>query len=183
MDSLRDSDLVLVAVVPSARDYEIARMLGWYRIPLRSAPKMLFVDCLAFYQPKSTVDNEYGVVAHYARVHGHELVRRADLFRDEPDHPRAKEEYFKMAVGPLQRLASPVLAKGWTRLTFLYTTGKHVMEAEVLSDLVVRDTERALLWHSIREHAEKGNQYMETPTFSLEISPEMLSFIVGRART
>ncbi|MEE4194186.1 MAG: hypothetical protein V2J07_03205 [Anaerolineae bacterium] len=179
---MHDSDLVLVAVVPSARDYEIARMLGWYRIPLRSAPKMLFVDCLALYQPKSTIENEFGVIAQYARVHGHELVRRFDLFRDEPDHPRAKEEYFKIALGPLQSLASPILAKGWTRLTFLYTTGKHVMEAEVLSDLVVRDRERAQLWHSIREHAEKGSQYMETPSFSLDISPEMLSFIVGQAR-
>ena len=30
------SDLVLVAVMPNQRDLEIARVLGWYRIPLKS---------------------------------------------------------------------------------------------------------------------------------------------------
>ncbi len=45
------SDLVLVCIMPNPRDMEIARMLGWYRIPLRSAPKVVAVDYLAFYQP------------------------------------------------------------------------------------------------------------------------------------
>lgn len=179
MESLRESDLVLVAVLPKARDFEIARMLGWYRIPLRSAPKMLFVDCLALYQPKSTQDGEFGVVGTYARVRGHELVTRADLFRDEPDHPRAREEYFKIAIGPLQPLNPPIVAKGWTRLTFLYTTGRHLLGASILSDLVVRNDERTQLWHSICEHAEQKSQYPATESFSLDISPEMLFFIAG----
>ena len=186
MDILRESDLVLVAVLPKARDYEIARMLGWYRIPLKSAPKMLFVDFLALYQPKSTVEHEFGVVSSYARVRGHELVLRKDLFRDEPNHPRANEEYFKLALGPLQSLQPPVEAHGWKRLTFLYTTGKHLLGAKVLSDLVVRDTERQQLWHSIREHAEKGHQYAEDgrslEAFSIDISPEMLFFIDGMTK-
>ena len=41
--------LVLVAVLPQPRDMEIARLLGWYRIPLRSAPIVIDVDYLAFY--------------------------------------------------------------------------------------------------------------------------------------
>ena len=45
--------LVLVAFIPTPRDLEIARVLGWYRIPLRSAPKVIAVDYLAFYQPAS----------------------------------------------------------------------------------------------------------------------------------
>jgi hypothetical protein len=179
MDQLCDSDLVLVAVMPNARDFEIARMLGWYRIPLKSAPKMLFVDYIAFYQPKSTLEQEFGVVASYARVRGHELVRRMDLFREEADHPRAQEEYFKIAIGPLQGLNPPVVAQGWTRLTFLYTTGQHLLGAKVLSDLAVRNEERNQLWHSIREHAEKANSYPEAEPFSLEITPEMLLFIRG----
>ncbi len=40
--------LMLVAVMPSPRDLEIARVLGWYRIPLRFAPKIIQVDYLAF---------------------------------------------------------------------------------------------------------------------------------------
>lgn len=42
--------LILIAVTPAPRDLEIARLLGWYRIPLRHAPKVLSVDYLAFYQ-------------------------------------------------------------------------------------------------------------------------------------
>ena len=179
MDKLQDSDLVLVAVVPNARDYEIARMLGWYRIPLKSAPKMLYVDYLALYQPKSAVEGESGMVGSYAQVRGHELVKRVDLFRNQPDHPRANEEYFKLSLGPLQQLDTPVLAQGWKRLTFLYTTGQHLRYAQVLSDLVVRNEERNQLWRTIREHAEKKDQYHENEPFSLEISPEMLFFIDG----
>ncbi len=45
------TDLILVCVLPGPRDLEIARLLGWYRIPLRTAPKVVAVDALAFYQP------------------------------------------------------------------------------------------------------------------------------------
>jgi hypothetical protein len=50
---VRDNDLILVCLVPSPRDLEIARLLGWYRIPLRRAPKVVAVDHLALYQPAS----------------------------------------------------------------------------------------------------------------------------------
>jgi len=49
MTELEADDLVLVALCPSPRDLEIARLLGWYRIPLASAPKTLRVDWLAFF--------------------------------------------------------------------------------------------------------------------------------------
>ncbi|MGD2026535.1 MAG: hypothetical protein PVI99_01855 [Anaerolineales bacterium] len=42
-------DLVLVVFPPTPKDMEIARVLGWYRIPLRTAPKVVAVDWLAFY--------------------------------------------------------------------------------------------------------------------------------------
>ena len=48
--SLTPASLVLVAVMTGPRDLEIARLFGWYRIPLRTAPKVIAVDYLAFYQ-------------------------------------------------------------------------------------------------------------------------------------
>ena len=48
--SLTSGALVLVAVMTDPRDLEIARLFGWYRIPLRTAPKVIAVDYLAFYQ-------------------------------------------------------------------------------------------------------------------------------------
>src|SRR5574338_60072 len=104
---LSSTDLVLVCLVPSPRDLEIARLLGWYRIPLRTAPKVVAVDYLAFYQPASFGERA-GQIEFGAQVRGHELTTRAELLRDEPDHPRAREEYFKLQLGPLEKLPRPV---------------------------------------------------------------------------
>ena len=49
MEAIQADDLVLVAIMPSPRDLEIARMLGWYRVPVEFAPKSPHVDWLAFY--------------------------------------------------------------------------------------------------------------------------------------
>ena len=49
-------DLILVCVLPGPRDLEIARLLGWYRIPFRTAPKVVAVDALAFYSPARSVN-------------------------------------------------------------------------------------------------------------------------------
>src|SRR5512136_2615360 len=87
------TDLILVCVLPGPRDLEIARLLGWYRIPFRSAPKVVAVDSLAFYQP-GTFGELGGRIEFLAPVRGHELTTRAELMQDEPGHPRAAEEYF-----------------------------------------------------------------------------------------
>ena len=85
------TDLVLVAYMPSPRDLEIARVLGWYRIPLGTAPKVVAVDYLAFYQPASFKEHKWRI-EWIAPVQGHELATRAEILKDEPDHPRAAEE-------------------------------------------------------------------------------------------
>src|SRR5512136_2268423 len=110
------TSLILVCVLPSPRDLEIARLLGWYRIPFRSAPKVVTVDYLAFYQPGSFGDLS-GRIEWMAPVRGHELATRAELLRDEPDHPRAREEYFKIQIGPLEHLPRPILTESWRRIT------------------------------------------------------------------
>ncbi len=112
------TDLILVCVLPSPRDMEIVRLLGWYRIPFRTAPKVVSVDYLAFYQP-STFGSRGGQIEFVAPVHGHELATRAELLRDEADHSRAHEEYFKIQLGALEKLPNSILAKKWRRLTFL----------------------------------------------------------------
>src|SRR5512138_932563 len=105
--------------MPMPRDLEIARLLGWYRIPLRSAPKVVAVDYLAFYQP-SSFGEAAGRIECVAPVRGHELTTRAELLRDEASHPRANKEYYKLQIGGLEHLTHPILADKWKRLTFLY---------------------------------------------------------------
>jgi hypothetical protein len=178
MDSLPfENSFILVVFVPQPRDLEIARLLGWYRIPLRSAPKVIEVDYLAFYQPASFGSDRRWQIEHFAALRGYELVRRVDLFRDEADHPRAQEEYFKMQLGALQTLPSPILAGDWRRLTFLYTTGALFRSAQTVRDLLVAEEDRERLWLALRERASQANQYQTDADLDWELSPELLAML------
>jgi hypothetical protein len=152
-DLLRPDDLVLVAILPARRDLEIARLLGWYRIPVQTAPKTVQVDWLALYLTGAFGEQRWSV-RYLARVRGHELLARRELLSAEPDHPRAGEPYFKLQLGPLLPLDPPIPAAGWRRLTFLYTTGARMLQARRLQDLsLARGSERRRLWHMLRERA------------------------------
>jgi hypothetical protein len=151
MGIVSENALILVAVIPQVKDLEIARLLGWYRIPLRMAPKIIDVDFIAFYQPGTFGAAHRWKVEHFASVLGHELTTRAAILLEEPDHPRAREEYYKVQIGPLQSLSTPIMAKDWKRITFLYSLGSLFNRAVVINDLVVRSDERLVLWQSLRE--------------------------------
>jgi hypothetical protein len=174
-----DTSLVLVSVMNSPRDLEIARMLGWYRIPLRKAPKVVDVDYLAFYLTSGFNEAERGKIQYIAKVRGHELTTRGELLKDEKDHPRVSEEYYKIQIGPLIRLAEPIMATNWKRITFLYTTGKSLMEANLVNDLVIRSEERSLLWRSIRERIGPDNLNNSSTEENLEIPEGQLLEILG----
>ena len=130
--ALVNESLVLVAVMNDPRNLEIARLLGWYRIPLRSAPKVVAVDFIAFYQTAAFGDERWRI-QYIAPVKGHELTTRSELLQDEPDHPHARQEYFKIQLGALQPLEQPIMAEGWRRITFFYTTGEHLLSAHTLA--------------------------------------------------
>jgi hypothetical protein len=175
------SDLVLVAIMPAPRDMEIARLLGWYRIPLRTAPKVIAVDYLAFYQPASFGADKWQV-EYVAPVRGHELALRGELLQDEADHPRASEEYFKVQLGPLVKLPQPIRAGKWKRLNFVYTTGAHLLSAESINDLPVKEQdERQVLWRALRERALASQMYAaeDLPEFPLDSEILALLGLIG----
>lgn len=66
--------LILVCFLPQPRDMEIARLLGWYRIPLKFAPKVVSMDYLVFYQPASFGERS---------PHDHPALRHGD----DDSHP------------------------------------------------------------------------------------------------
>lgn len=174
---LKPTDLVLVCLMPTVRDLEIARLLGWYRIPFRTAPKVVAVDYLAFYQPVAFGEHG-GQIEYVAQVRGHELTTRGELLRDEPNHPRANEEYFKLQLGALEKLSRPITAEKWKRVTFLYSTGEYLLSARTLNDLVVSGSERQILWRSLRERAEDEQLYkIDLP--EADIPPEVLMALLG----
>lgn len=151
MPNIQPDDLVLVAIVKHPRDLEIARLLGWYRIPLATSPKTVRVDWLAFYQPAAFGDERWSV-RYAARVRGHEMVKRINLLHDEPEHPRAQEPYYKIQLGQVFVLPHEIPSRSWRRFVFLYTTGQRLLAADDFSDLTVPSSdERDLLWRLLRE--------------------------------
>lgn len=166
--------LVLVAVINDRRDLEIARLLGWYRIPLRSAPKVVAMDYLAFYQT-GAFGAERWQIQYVAPVRGHELTTRLELLRDEPEHPRANEEYYKIQIGALAHLPKPVPAGKWRRITFFYTTGEYLLNAETVNDLVVQEEERRMLWQALRERASQAQHYQAESPAELPLDAALLA--------
>lgn len=148
-------DLVLVAVINQPRDLEIARVLGWYRIPLQTAPKTMRVDWLAFFQT-AVFGEERWSVRYIAQVRGYEMVTRQDLLQDETDHPRAKEPYFKLQLGPVLELPRPIPSRRWKRFTFLYTLSGRLLEARDVKDLRISSpSARNRLWKMVRERSRQ----------------------------
>lgn len=127
---------VLVAYVPSPADFQTVQRQRWYRVPQKHAPKGVYAEYFAFYFGRQFAEKKWAI-HYYARRLGHELVTRATLFPDEPDHPRANEWYYKVQLGPLQELERPIVSLRWRRITFLHTTWDRFQDAHEINDLFV----------------------------------------------
>ena len=158
------------------RDFEIARLLGWYRIPLRSSPKVIAVDYLAFYQT-SAFGERQARIEYIAPVKGYELTTRAELLRDEANHPHAHQEYYKIQLGSLIALTKPIVADRWKRITFFYTTGEHFASASTINDLIVAQDDRPILWQALRERQQSRENYQLEG--DVQLTPEILAELLG----
>ncbi len=175
---LTPESLVLLAVMNEPRDLEIARLLGWYRIPLRSAPRVIGVDYLAFYQT-AAFGEQGSAIQWIAPLRGHELATRRELFKDEPDHPRAAHEYYKIQLGPLELLPRPVTGGKWRRITFAYTLGEALLSAQTTDDLALSSHgERQQLWRTLRERLDQRD-FPESQEDIAGLDPKLLAALLG----
>lgn len=147
---MNPDDVVLVALVNTPRDLELAETERWYRMPARHAPRHFSgAQYLAFYLPASFGDRKWSIDT-YAPVRGHELVRRVDLFPAEPDHARANELYYRLALGPTERREPPIRCKRGRRALFLWTNWEKFSAARQWNDLYLRTPAHEKLWNSLR---------------------------------
>jgi hypothetical protein len=133
-------DRVLIAYLPEPADFERVRVEGWYRIPQKHAPKGLYAEYYAFYFGRSFGDQKWAI-HYYARQSGYELVRRIDLLPEQPDHPRAQELYYRVALGPIQALEQPIVSLRWRRISFMHTTWDRFLGAREINDLLLNGGE------------------------------------------
>jgi hypothetical protein len=128
-------DRVLVAVLKEPRDLEIARTQGWYRIPVKRAPRRVGADYLAFYMTGAFPPGERHRILFYAPIHAYRLATRAQLLPQEADHPRTQDLYFRIEIGPLQRLEPPIVSHKLRRITFISTRLDRLLSAREVVEL------------------------------------------------
>ncbi len=136
MGSMYPEDRVLVAYVPYPADFKRIQNEGWYRIPQKHAPKGLHAEYIAFYFG-SRFEQQKWAIHYYAPNLGHELMRRVDLIPDEPNHPRADSIYYKIQLGQLHVLPTPIMSLRWRRITFVHTTWDRFQDATEINDLFI----------------------------------------------
>lgn len=151
---------VLVAVVNNHADFARIVDEGWYRIPQRRAPQRIGADYLAFYQ--TAVFKEKGndasnlgqanSVTWYAPTRRYRLMTRRELIPDEADHAHANDYYYRIEIGPLQRLQHPVPATNFRRLTFIHTTLGRLFEAQDVKELFIENDPYDLLWDALKKN-------------------------------
>lgn len=144
---------VLVVVLNNAADLSRVTDAGWYRIPQRRAPRRIGADYLAFYQTGAFRQQpEAQTISFIAPTRRYRLVTRRELLPDEADHPRASDYYYRIDIGPLERLSCPVRATTFRRLTFIHTTLARLLAADDVKDLFLDDDPFEQLWSALREH-------------------------------
>jgi hypothetical protein len=143
-------DVVLVALMSRPSDLDIVRAEHWYRIPAKHAPAYFNqARFVAFYLTKAFGDRKWSI-CEYAPVRGHELVRRRDLFPDQPDHPRADDAYYKLQLGPLLALPHPIISRAGRRILFIWTTGDKFLRAVEINDLLGKSDTDEALWDALK---------------------------------
>ena len=131
-------DSVLVGVINRKRDMVYARDQHWYRIPEKRMPRGITAEYIAFFLSRSFGERN-GAVHYFAQVKGFELARRRDLLPKEPDHARADEAYYRIALGDLEHKVPPVVNDTKRSISFIYTTWDRFVHARTIADLYSDD--------------------------------------------
>ena len=145
---------VLIAILNDRDDFLAARDQHWYRIPEKSKDKWLKhrwpPEYVAFYQT-----NEFGPEAHgvhwYAKVDGIRAAARRELFPVEPPNFKSGKRYHRLELGPLQRLASPIMSRKARKIVFIPTTWEKFASAFEINDLFDESPLEDRLWEAFKE--------------------------------
>jgi len=150
----------LVALLKRKPDLTILKKEGWYRIPVKSAPKALpQVKYLAFYQPQVFGEDKWRV-RYYGRKGRVEQAKRIELLPNEPGNKGRDELYYRIEVEDLQELPAPILNKRGRRLLFVPTTFYKLRNAEEINDLFHDSILEDDIWLQLKkEGIEAERQY------------------------
>lgn len=141
---------VLVCLLKEKSDFGILHEQGWYRIPVKHAPKRWPPKWLAFYQPKAYGDDAYRI-RYYAEVGEINIASRQDLFPNELPNPKSDQEYFKIKIKSLKEKSEPIFSSRPRRLAFIPTTWLKFELAEEINDLFDDSPLEDRLWLELKK--------------------------------
>jgi hypothetical protein len=145
-----EGDQLLVGVVPRERDLEIARLQRWYRIPTTVVRNWTTPNWVAFYLGRG-FGSGAGQIRYFARVWHSDIVKRAELFPDQPRHPRAHVDYIRLHHDQLQERPAAIRSSNRRGLVLLPTTLDRFMTASDVNDLVIGDDVEESFYGSMKE--------------------------------
>jgi hypothetical protein len=151
---------VLVVLINNETDWRRVGDEGWYRIPLRHAPRPVAASYLAFYQSRAFGPDAFRV-RYYAPVLRYRILTRVELLPLEPNHPRAQERYYHIALGPVQELEAPIPSRRLRRITFIPTTLRRLHEAHEINDLWLGDNVEDLVSELFQDAAVKATRRLK----------------------
>ncbi len=164
-------DSVLVGVINRKRDLVYARDQHWYRIPQVRMPQGVTADYLAFFLSRAFGERN-GAVHFYARKKGLELRYRRDLLPNEPNHRRADEVYYRVALGDLLEKNPPVVNTTKRSFAFIYTTWDRFVHAQTITDLYSDDDQFVdRLFYALHEYGVSASRSWEAEKFTDEFAP------------
>lgn len=140
---------VLVALLNSTADLQIAQEQGWYRVPVKSAPKRWPPQWLAFYQPKVFGDEAHRI-NYYGRVAQIRIARREELFPQEPPSDRTGQRYYQVFLEHLERRQRPIESLHRRRIVFISTTWAKFAAATEINDLYDDSPLEDALWRELK---------------------------------
>jgi hypothetical protein len=164
-------DRVLVGVINRKRDLEFARRDHWYRIPEQNMSRGIQAEYVAFFLSRA-FGSQNGAVHYYARIKGLEMRHRRWLIPDEPNHPRADEKYYRIALGELQEKRPPILNNSKRSLAFVYTTWDRFIHAQTIGDLYSKaDYFVDRIYHALRSAGLRPQRFWEAEARNLSFAP------------
>lgn len=163
-------EYVLIGVINRKRDLVYAREGHWYRIPQKQFPNGIFAQHLGFFLSGSPFKAQNGGVHYHAPVLGFELKYRHELLPREGDHPRAKDLYYRVAIGDLLPKHPPILNPTKRSIAFIHTTWDRFVHAENIADLYSEnDYFVDRIYHALNNNGIDTEQYWGSRALGLRV--------------
>ena len=149
----KNQNTVLVVLMNSKSDFEIAQKFNWYRIPVISAPPIVknnSAKYISFYHTKIFEKEKYSI-KWYAEIKKITIVKRKELFPNLSFDNKSENNYYKIEFGNLIALPKEILSLRPRRLLFIQTTEEKFFIAREINHLFNDSPLEDILWEKFVE--------------------------------